>query len=330
MFMGELVEGVWHRSGIDAVLSKGTLRRPPSLFRNWISPDESTPRDARVFEAEADRYHLYVSLACPWAHRTLIMRNLKGLAGIVGVSVVHWHMGDDGWTFDAGPDVIPDRINGVKKLYQLYLLADPHCTTRVTVPVLWDKKERTIVSNESADIIRMFNSAFDGLGAKVGNYYPKEQRAEIDEINSRVYANFNNGVYAAGFAGSQAAYDAAVEKVFDTLEWLEKRLSRQRFLLGHNLTEADIRLFTTLIRFDAVYFGHFKCNRRPIVGYPSLWRYTKELYGHPDIRPTVNFQHIKGHYYGSHRWINPSGIIPIGPDLDFSAPSDRNLSEREH
>lgn len=330
MLMGELVEGIWQRSGIDAVLSKGTLQRPPSIFRNWIQSNESGSREARVFKAEADRYHLYVSLACPWAHRTLIMRNLKGLAGIVGLSVVHWHMGEDGWTFDAGPDVIPDRINGAQKLYQLYLRADPQSTTRVTVPVLWDKKERTIVSNESADILRMFNSAFDGLGAKAGDYYPREQRAEIDQINSRVYANFNNGVYAAGFAGSQVAYDAAVERVFDTLDWLEQRLSRQRFLLGDNLTEADIRLFTTLIRFDAVYFGHFKCNRRPIVSYPSLWRYTKELYGHPDIRPTVNFQHIKAHYYGSHRWINPSGIVPIGPDLDFDAPSNRSSSEGMH
>jgi glutathionyl-hydroquinone reductase len=195
--------------------------------------------------------------------------------------------------------------------------------------VLWDKKERTIVSNESADIIRMFNSAFDGLGAKADDYYPERQRAEIDEINSRIYANFNNGVYAAGFAGSQAAYEAAVDRVFDTLEWLERRLSDRRFLLGDNLTEADIRLFTTLIRFDSVYFGHFKCNRRPIVGCPSLWQYTKELYGHPDIQPTVNFQHIKRHYYGSHRWINPSGIIPVGPDLDFNTPSDCSFSEGE-
>jgi glutathionyl-hydroquinone reductase len=245
------------------------------------------------------------------------MRNLKGLAAIIGISVVHRHMGDDGWTFEPGPNVVPDTVNGATMLHQIYQLADPHCTSRVTVPVLWDKKERTIVSNESADIIRMFNSAFDDIGAKAGDYYPERQWAEIDEINSRVYANLNNGVYTAGFAGSQAAYEAAVDKVFDTLEWLEKRLSDRRFLLGYNLTEADIRLFTTLIRFDSVYFGHFKCNRRPIVTYPSLWRYTRELYRHPDIRPTVNFQHIKAHYYGSHRWINPSGIVPVGPDLDF-------------
>jgi putative glutathione S-transferase len=315
--MGELIEGIWHRSGVEAVVSQGVLRRPPSIFRNWIAPDGSGPRGARLFEAERDRYHLYVSLACPWAHRTLIMRNLKGLAEIIGISVVHWHMGDDGWTFEPGPNVIPDGVNGVHKLHQLYQLADPRCTSRATVPVLWDKKERMIVSNESADILRMFNSAFDDLGAKGGDYYPKELRGEIDEVNSRIYAHLNNGVYEAGFAGSQAAYDAAVERVFDTLEWLERRLSRQRFLLGDNLTEADIRLFTTLIRFDAVYFGHFKCNRRPIVGYPSLWSYTRELYRHPDIQPTVNFQHIKGHYYGSHRWINPSGIIPTGPDLEF-------------
>jgi glutathionyl-hydroquinone reductase len=327
--MGELIEGTWHRSGVDTVLSKGALIRPPSIFRNWIASNGNGPPGARLFRAERDRYHLYVSLACPWAHRTLIMRNLKGLAGIISISVVHWFMGEDGWTFEPGPNVIPDTVNGVLKLHQLYLLADAGCTSRVTVPVLWDKKEGTIVSNESADILRMFNSAFDGLGAKGGDYYPSELRAEIDEINSRIYANFNNGVYEAGFAGSQAAYDAAVHRVFDTLEWLEKRLSRRRYLLGDNLTEADIRLFTTLIRFDAVYYAHFKCNRRLLVSYPSLWSYTRELYKHPDIEPTVNFQHIKGHYYGSHRWINPSGIIPIGPDLDFDAPSNRFGSERE-
>jgi glutathionyl-hydroquinone reductase len=251
------------------------------------------------------------------------MRNLKGLAGMIGISVVHWLMGEDGWTFESGPGVIPDTVNGVLKRHQLYRLADPRCTSRVTVPVLWDKKERTIVSNESADILRMFNSAFDDLGAKRGDYYPGELRVEIDEVNSRIYANLNNGVYEPGFAGSQAAYDAAVDRVFETLEWLEKHLSQQRYLLGDNLTEADIRLFTTLIRFDAVYYGHFKCNRRPLVGYPSLWSYTRELYRHPDIRPTVNFQQIKGHYYGSHRWINPSGIIPTGPALDFDEPSNR-------
>jgi putative glutathione S-transferase len=319
--MGELIGGIWQRSDVAAVLSDGVLKRPPSIFRNWIGPDGRGDQGARTFEAEAGRYHLYVSLACPWAHRTIIMRNLKGLAGLVGMSVVHWHMGDEGWTFEPGPNVVPDSVNGATRLHQIYKLADPQCTSRVTVPVLWDKTERTIVSNESADIIRMFNSAFDGVGAKAGDYYPRAQRAEIDEVNSRIYANLNNGVYAAGFAGSQPAYEAAVEKVFDTLEWLEKRLSDRRFLLGDNLTEADIRLFTTLVRFDSVYFGHFKCNRRPIAGYPSLWRYTRELYRHPDIRPTVNFQHIKAHYYGSHRWINPSGIVPVGPDLDFEDPA---------
>jgi putative glutathione S-transferase len=327
--MGELIEGIWHRSGIDAILSKGALQRPPSIFRNWIQSDGSGSLGARLFEAEAGRYHLYVSLACPWAHRTLIMRNLKGLAPLVGLSVVHWHMGDDGWTFDPGPNVLPDTVNDVAKLYQLYQLADPECTSRVTVPVLWDKKERTIVSNESADIIRMFNSAFDDLGAKAGDYYPERQHVEIDAINSRVYADFNNAVYEAGFAGSQAAYDAAVERVFDALESLEERVSDRRFLLGDNLTEADIRLFTTLIRFDSVYFGHFKCNRRQIIGYPSLWRYTRELYRHPDIRPTVNFQHIKAHYYGSHRWINPSGIVPVGPDIDFDDPTGLPSSHGE-
>ncbi len=327
--MGELVDGIWQRSGVAAVLSEGVLRRPPSIFRNWIGRDDRDGHGTRAFGAEAGRYHLYVSLACPWAHRTLIMRNLKGLAAIIGISVVHWHMGDDGWTFEPGPNVVPDTVNGATRLYQIYQLANLKCTSRVTVPVLWDKKERTIVSNESADIIRMFNSAFDDIGAKAGDYYPERHQAEIDEINSRVYANFNNGVYEAGFAGSQAAYEAAVERVFDTLEWLEKRLSDRHFLLGDNLTEADIRLFTTLIRFDSVYFGHFNCNRRPIVRYPSLWLYTRELYRHPDIRPTVNFQHIKAHYYGSHRWINPSGIVPVGPDLDFDGTTGPEPSYEE-
>lgn len=223
----------------------------------------------------------------------------------------------------AWTNVIPDTANGVLKLHQLYRLAEPRRTSRVAVPVLWGNKDRTIVSNESADILRMFNSAFGDLGAKGGDHYPKELRAEIDEVNSRIYAHLNNGVYEAGFAGSQAAHDAAVDRVFDTLEWLEKRLSRQRFLLGNHPTEADIRLFTMLIRLDAVYYGHFKCNRQPLVAYPSLWSYTRELYQHPDIQPTVNIQHFKRHYYGSHRWTNPSGIIPTGPDIDFDAPSSR-------
>ncbi len=320
--MGELIGGQWRRTGIDAVLADGVLARPPSVFRNWLSADGSPPPGARGFAAERGRYHLYVSWACPWAHRTLIMRNLKGLGDIIGLSAVHWLMGEDGWTFAAGPGVLPDQVNGVSKLYELYALADPECTSRVTVPVLWDKAERTIVSNESADILRMFNTAFDHLGARPDDFYPAPLRAEIDAVNSRIYDTLNNGVYKAGFASSQAGYEAAVAGVFDTLDWLEARLHHQRYLVGETLTEADIRLFTTLVRFDSVYFGHFKCNRQPLAGYPHLWDYTRALYQHPDIRPTVNFAHIKGHYYGSHPWLNPSGIVPVGPALDW----DRRVS----
>jgi glutathionyl-hydroquinone reductase len=320
--MGELINGQWHRTGPESVLADGTLRRPPSIFRNWVTVDGSTPA-GEGFKAEPGRYHLYVSLACPWAHRTLIMRSLKGLAGMIDISIVHWLMGADGWTFEPGPDVVPDTVNGCEKLHQVYSFADPLCTSRVTVPVLWDKKRKTIVSNESADIIRMFNSAFDDLGASSGDYYPSAAREEIDAVNDRVYSGLNNGVYKAGFAERQSAYEIGVAGVFKTLDWLEERLSRQRYLVGTSLTEADIRLFTTLVRFDAVYYGHFKCNRRALVEYPALWSYTRELYQHPDIRPTVNFQHIKGHYYGSHPWLNPNGIVPVGPDRDFEAPVSR-------
>jgi glutathionyl-hydroquinone reductase len=317
--MGELIDGAWRRGGIETALKDGELRRPPSMFRNWIGGDESGAPAA--FPAEPGRYHLYVSLACPWAHRTLIMRNLKGLEGLIGLSVVHWLMGEDGWSFQPGPSVVPDTVNGTRWLRELYTLSDPHCTSRVTVPVLWDTTRRKIVSNESADILRMFNTSFDCLGAAGGDYHPSALRGEIDAINERVYANLNNGVYRAGFATTQQAYEAAVEDVFETLDWLEERLATRRFLVGERLTEADIRLFTTLVRFDPVYYGHFKCNRRALVDYPALWRYTRALYQHPAIRPTVDFEHIKKHYYGSHRWLNPSGIVPVGPDRDFEAPA---------
>ncbi|QTG16958.1 glutathione S-transferase family protein (plasmid) [Agrobacterium tumefaciens] len=316
--MGELVNGTWRRGGIEGVIADGELHRPPSVFREWI---ENQPDS--VFKPEPGRYHLYVSLACPWAHRTLIMRNLKGLTDLIDVSIVHWLMGDDGWTFDAGPGVIPDPLNGAQFLHELYTLSDPACTSRVTVPVLWDTVHRRIVSNESADILRMFNSAFDSLGAVEGDYYPVEQREEIDAANERVYETLNNGVYRAGFATTQAAYEASVAKVFETLDWLERRLARQRYLVGGRLTEADIRLFTTLVRFDPVYHGHFKCNLHALVDYPSLWAYTRDLFQHPAIRPTIDLQHIKGHYYASHPWLNPSRIVPIGPDCDFDFPSGR-------
>lgn len=321
--MGELINGQWHRSGYETSLEKGRLNRKPSVFRDWLSADGRAPEGKKGFPAEPGRYHLYVSLACPWAHRTLIMRALKGLEDMVGLSVVHWLMADDGWTFTPGPDVVPDTVNGARCLYELYVKADPACTSRVTVPVLWDKRTNTIVSNESSEILRMFNSAFDALGALDGDYYPEALREEIDAVNARVYDTLNNGVYKAGFAGFQEAYEEAASGVFETLDWLEGRLTRKRYLVGGQLTEADIRLFTTLVRFDAVYFGHFKCNRRQIVDYPALSAYLRDLFQHPAIRPTVNFFHIKHHYYESHRWINPTGVVPIGPDLDLDAPVDR-------
>jgi glutathionyl-hydroquinone reductase len=320
--MGELVAGAWQRSGVETVLKGGTLRRPPSMFRNWIGGSAGRAEAPTIFPAEAGRYHLYVSLACPWAHRTLIMRNLKGLEDLVGLSIVHWLMGEDGWSFRPGPGVVPDTVNDAQFLHELYTLSEPCCSSRVTVPVLWDKVTRRIVSNESSDILRMFNTAFDELGATEGDYYPAEHRNEIDAVNERVYANLNNGVYRAGFAATQEAYEAAVTDVFETLDWLEERLATRRFLVGERLTEADIRLFTTLVRFDLVYFGHFKCNRRALVDYPALWRYTRALYQQPTVRRTVNFDHIKGHYYGSHPWLNPSGIVPVGPERDFDAPAD--------
>ena len=316
--MGELVNGVWRPAGIETVLSEGALQRPPSVFRDWVTNDGRAPPGARGFKAERGRYHLYVSLACPWAHRTLIMRSLKGLGDMIGVSVTHWLMGEDGWTFKAGPGVIPDPIANVPTVHDLYTLSDSHCTSRATVPVLFNTAEMTIVSNESAEIIRMFNSEFDHLDATPGDYYPAAQRSEIDAVNARIYDTLNNGVYKAGFATRQAAYDEAVAGVFDTLDWLERRLASQDHLVGDALTEADIRLFTTLVRFDTVYVGHFKCNKRMINEYPALWRYTRRLYQHPGIKQTVDFSHIKGHYYCSHPWLNPSGIVPAGPDLNFA------------
>lgn len=318
--MGELIDGVWHQSGIESVLKNGEMRRPPSTFRNWITPDGAFP-------PAAGRYHLYVSLACPWAHRTLILHRLKGLQGIVGLSVVHWLMGDEGWTFDQALGVIPDAVNGAKALHQIYTLSDPTCTTRVTVPVLWDKVSGKIVSNESSEILRMFNSAFDGVGAAVGDYSPAAHLAEIDAVNARVYDTVNNGVYRAGFAKTQSAYEDAVTALFDTLDWLETRLTHQRYLVGGMLTEADIRLFTTLVRFDPVYHGHFKCNLRALKDYPALWAFTRDLFQHPAIRPTVDFDHIKRHYYCSHLWLNPSGVVPLGPVLNHDALAGRGSLE---
>ena len=318
--MGLLVDGAWSDQWYDTAKSGGAFERSESRFRNWVTPDGAAGPDGRGgFAAEPGRYHLYVSLACPWAHRTLIFRRLMGLDGMIGLSVVNAVMRDGGWSFAPGPGVIPDP-GGAAFLHEVYTRAEPGCTTRVTVPVLWDLHTGTIVSNESADIIRMFNSAFDGVGATPGDYYPAELRSEIDPLNARIYATVNNGVYRAGFATTQAAYDEAVHPLFDTLDWLDRHLARRRFLCGDRLTEADWRLFTTLARFDAVYVGHFKCNIRRLVDYRNLWAYARDLYAQPGVRETTDFDHIRRHYYMSHPTVNPYGIVPAGPIIDWDAP----------
>ncbi len=322
--MGLLVDGVWKDQWYDTKSSGGRFQRKQSAFRNWITADGSAGSSGETgFKAEAGRYHLYVSLACPWAHRTLIFRKLKGLEDLIPVSVVHWHMGCEGWTFEEGPGATGDPLNGAKLMHQIYTKADPHYSGRVTVPVLWDKQKQTIVSNESAEIIRMFNSAFDGLTGSTLDFYPATLRKEIDAVNGPVYDHVNNGVYKCGFATSQEAYEEAFDALFATLDDVEARLGRQRYLAGDVITEADWRLFTTLVRFDPVYHGHFKCNRRRVADYPNLWNYTRELYQVPGVAETVNFFHIKQHYYGSHKNVNPTGIVPKGPDIDFALPHDR-------
>jgi glutathionyl-hydroquinone reductase len=316
--MGMMVDGVWRQEDGFPADAAGRFTRPASPLRHWITPDGAPgPSGRGGFAAEPGRYHLYVSLACPWAHRTLIFRALKGLDDIIGLSVVHWHMGLDGWTFEPGPGVIADPIHHARLLSQVYANSDPVYTGRVTVPLLWDRKSAQIVNNESSEIIRMLNSAFDRVGARPGDFYPADLREEIEALNARIYGTVNNGVYRAGFARSQQAYDEAVTALFASLDWLNERLSGRRFLLGDRLTEADWRLFTTLVRFDTVYVGHFKCNIRRIADYTHLSRYLKQLYRQPLIAPTVNFFHIKHHYYESHRSINPSGIVPAGPVLDL-------------
>ncbi len=326
--MGLLVDGQWKDQWYDTKSTGGKFKRQEQAFRDWITADGSPgPGGESGFPAAADRYHLYVSLACPWAHRALIVRALKGLEEFLPVSVVHWYMAEHGWTFQAGDGVIPDPLLDADRLYELYQKADPNFTGRVTVPVLWDRERGTIVNNESSEIIRMLNTAFDGLGAQPGDYYPETLREEIDAINERVYHTLNNGVYKAGFATTQDAYEEAVYPLFETLDWLEGILSQSRYLTGERLTEADIRLFTTLVRFDSVYHGHFKCNIRRLTEYPNLWGFTRELYQHPKIRPTVNFEHIKKHYYASHDKVNPTRIVPAGPVLDFDAPHGRGDQE---
>lgn len=314
--MGLLVDGKWHDVWYDTAATSGRFIRKDSAFRNWITADGR-------FAPEPGRYHLYVSLACPWAHRALIMRALKGLEDAISVSVVHWLMLEKGWTFADGPGVVPDSVNQAACLHEVYTAADPLYTGRVTVPVLWDKQSQTIVNNKSSEIIRMFNSAFDSVSATSGDYYPAALRPEIDALNTRIYDSVNNGVYKAGFATTQAAYEEALQPLFATLDWLEERLATRRYLMGAQLTEADIRLFTTLVRFDAVYVGHFKCNLRRIVDYPNLWAYTRDIYQIPSVTGTIDFTHIKGHYYQSHTMINPTGVVPLGPALDFTAPHGR-------
>lgn len=318
--MGQLIDGVWHDTWYDTKSTGGKFQRSASAFRNWLTADGAPgPTGTGGFIAEKDRYHLYVSLACPWAHRTLIMRKLKGLEPFISVSVVNPLMLENGWTFDDSfPGATGDTLYQNEFLYQLYLHADPHYSGRVTVPVLWDKKNHTIVSNESAEIIRMFNTAFDALGAKAGDYYPPALQTKIDELNGWIYDTVNNGVYKAGFATSQEAYDEAVAKVFESLARLEQILGQHRYLTGNQLTEADIRLWTTLVRFDPVYVTHFKCDKHRISDYLNLYGFLRDIYQMPGIAETVNFDHIRNHYFRSHKTINPTGIISIGPwqDLD--------------
>ena len=330
--MGLLSEGLWQDERPDARVADGHFKRYEAQFRNWVTADGAPGSSGEGgFRAEAGRYHLYVSHACPWAQRTSIFRRLKGLTGLVSMSVTHWHNTEQGWSFEPGSGVVPDTVNGARYLHEVYTKARLTYSGLVSVPALWDMQRATIVSNESSEIIRMFNQAFDGTGAAPGDYYPAALRAEIDAVNARIYDTLNSGVYRCGFATSQEAYFEAVVPLFETLDWLEQRLAGQRYLCGNRLTEADWRLFTTLLRFDAVYHGHFKCNLQRLIDYPNLWAYARELYQHPAVAETVNFEHIKRHYYGSLRRINPSGIVPRGPLLDWRAPHGRERlgAERE-
>ena len=321
--MGLLVDGKWQDKWYDTGKS-GRFERKESQFRDWVTVDGApAPGRSRGFKAEPGRYHLYVSLACPWAHRTLIFRKLKKLEDVISVSVVHPFMGKDGWTFLAEDGATGDTLYGLDFLHQIYTKADPAYSGRVTVPVLWDKQDQTIVSNESSEIIRMLNSAFDAWGDASVDLYPEALRGEIDRINAFVYPSINNGVYRSGFATTQAAYEEAFAELFGALDRVEVMLGERRYLAGNRLTEADWRLFTTLVRFDPVYVGHFKCNLRRIADYPNLSNYLRELYQVPGVAETVNLDHIKQHYYRSHTTINPTGIVPAGPELDYDAPHDR-------
>lgn len=323
--MGMLIDGVWKDVWYDTKESKGQFKRSEAAFRNWVTADGAAgPTGKAGFKAEAGRYHLYVSLACPWAHRTLIFRKLKGLEDAFGVSIVDHYMAENGWEFKVRDGATGDQVNGKDYLWQVYVKAMADYSGRVTVPVLWDKKTGTIVSNESSEIIRMMNAEFGAIAKPSPDFYPQELRAEIDAINENIYDTVNNGVYKAGFATTQAAYDKAVVPLFETLDMLEEKLSHQRYLVGDRLTEADWRLFTTLVRFDPVYVGHFKCNIRRIADYPNLSGYMRELYQMPGIAGTVDMHHIKHHYYASHDTVNPTRIVPVGPDLDYAAPHGRD------
>ncbi len=327
--MGLLIEGKWQDRWYDTKESGGRFVRGQSQWRDWVTPD-GRPAEGRTrgFKAEPGRYHLYVSLACPWAHRTLILRKLKKLEEVVSVSVVNPFMGENGWTFQKEEGATGDTLYGLDFLYQVYTRADPAYSGRVTVPVLWDKRGETIVNNESSEIIRMLNSAFDAWGAASLDFYPQALRAEIDALNDMIYPAVNNGVYRAGFATTQQAYEEAFGELFSALDRLEARLSRQRYLTGAAVTEADWRLFTTLVRFDPVYVGHFKCNLRRIADYPNLSNYLRDLYQVPGVAETVSIRHIKQHYYRSHPTINPTRIVPLGPELDYGAPHDRDRFDK--
>jgi glutathionyl-hydroquinone reductase len=328
--MGMLVDGVWQDVWYDTKKSAGEFERSQSQFRNFVTADgKAGPTGEGGFKAAPGRYHLYVSLACPWAHRTLIFRKLKKLEDVISVSIVDYHMGENGWEFRDRDGGTIDHIHHFGKLWQVYTAADMVYSGRVTVPVLWDRERKTIVSNESADIIRMLNSAFDAYGDGSLDFYPKALRKDIDAINDDVYENVNNGVYKCGFATTQEAYERNFNALFDALERLEDRLSRNRYLVGQQMTEADWRLFTTLVRFDPVYVGHFKCNKKRIADYPHLSGYMRELYQVPGVASTVDMLHIKNHYYGSHATINPTGIVPLGPELDYDAPHGRDHLQRD-
>ncbi|MGD8926056.1 MAG: glutathione S-transferase family protein [Thioalkalispiraceae bacterium] len=323
--MSLVINGQLQGDWLDEEIKDGEFVRKDSVFRNWVTVDGAAgPGGEGGFKAEPDRYHLYVSYACPWAHRTLIFRKLKKLEELISVSIVSPDMMPESWKFDTRfPGATEDHLNQFDYLYKVYLLADPRYTGIVTVPVLWDKQQKTIVNNESSEIIRMFNTAFNDFTDVETDYYPEALQADIDEINKFVYDNVNNGVYRCGFATSQKAYEKAFDRLFSALDQLESRLANQRYLVGNQVTEADWRLFTTLLRFDPVYYGHFKCNLRRIIDYPNLSNYLRDLYQQPGIAETCKLDHIKRHYYWSHDSINPTRIVPKGPELHYGAPHDR-------